>query len=116
VSRAHAGGRHHPQRLETMSPKNAWKMVAGFLFVFGAFVWGGNKCGPHMYKDKLLGSDNVDQTFTVRIRGMTEKHRNLDIYAAVSTLCACQLWISDLTDFHSFNRKLSALTCRAFLV
>jgi hypothetical protein len=77
--------KHAVVQLETMSRSAVWCIVFLFLSTFTLFTVLGADYGPAMYKTKQIADEHVTGEhfdWTVRIRSMTQKHRNLDITAA----------------------------------
>lgn len=77
--------KHSVIQLETMSRSGVWCIVFLFFSVFSLFCVLGADYGPAMYKTKQIADERIEHKhfdWTVRVRGMTEKHRNLDVSAA----------------------------------
>ena len=103
--------KHSVVQLETMSRSGVWCIAILFLSVFSLFCVLGADYGPAMYKTKQIADEHVTGNhfdWTVRVRGMTEKHRNLDITAAFRAKHIKLHFASLKKDFVWMNTKLAA--------
>eukprot|EP00937_MAST-01D_sp_MAST-1D-sp2_P006704 g6704.t1 len=70
--------------LETLSRSSVWCIALLCLTCFGGLCFVGYEYGPQLYKQREITEEPVrmnDFTWTMKLRSMTQKHRNLDVTA-----------------------------------